>query len=72
MPANTRFPPTWSSSCLAATCASVDEEEIAEGLKIVEQQLKDRTVRTGEEELFKARARGERIGSDNRYRKDPA
>ncbi len=42
---------------LGRYCASVDEDEIAEGLKIVEQQLKDRTVRTGEEELFKARAR---------------
>jgi ATP-dependent Lon protease len=28
-----------------------------EGLQIVEKQLKDRTVRTGEEELFKARAK---------------
>ena len=46
---------------LGRYCASVDEEEIAEGLKIVEQQLKNRTVRTGEEELFKARAR--EIGS---------
>ena len=42
---------------LGRYCASVDEAEIAEGLQIVEQQLKDRTVRTGEEELFKARAR---------------
>ena len=42
---------------LGRYCASVDEKEIAEGLKIVEQQLRDRTVRTGEEELFKARAR---------------
>ena len=46
---------------LGRYCASVDEDEISEGLKIVEQQLKDRTVRTGEEELFKARAR--EIGS---------
>ena len=38
-------------------CASVDEEEIAEGLEIVEKQLRDRTVRTGTEELFKAQAR---------------
>src|SRR6201990_904298 len=37
--------------------ASVDEKEINEGLQIVEKQLKDRTVRTGEEELFKARAK---------------
>ena len=42
---------------LGRYCASVDEEEIAEGLQIVEKQLQDRTVRTGEEELFKARAR---------------
>lgn len=42
---------------LGRYCASVVDEEIAEGLKIVEKQLKDRTVRTGEEELFKARAK---------------
>lgn len=42
---------------LGRYCASVDESEIAEGLQIVEKQLKDRTVRTGEEELFKARAK---------------
>lgn len=42
---------------LGRYCASVDEDEIAEGLQIVEKQLKDRTVRTGEEELFKARAK---------------
>jgi ATP-dependent Lon protease len=42
---------------LGRYCASVIEEEITEGLQIVEKQLKDRTVRTGEEELFKARAR---------------
>jgi ATP-dependent Lon protease len=42
---------------LGRYCASVDEREIAEGLEIVEKQLKDRTVRTGEEELFKARAK---------------
>lgn len=42
---------------LGRYCASVNESEIAEGLQIVEKQLKDRTVRTGEEELFKARAR---------------
>src|SRR5690606_36578138 len=42
---------------LGRYCASVIEEEIQEGLQIVEKQLKDRTVRTGEEELFKARAR---------------
>src|SRR3954447_22522365 len=42
---------------LGRYCASIDEKEIAEGLEIVEKQLRDRTVRTGEEELFKARAR---------------
>ncbi|MGH8336115.1 MAG: BREX system Lon protease-like protein BrxL, partial [Gammaproteobacteria bacterium] len=42
---------------LGRYCASTDEEEIAEGLQIVEEQLKDRTVRTGDEELFKSRAR---------------
>ncbi|MCA3011284.1 MAG: protease Lon-related BREX system protein BrxL [Myxococcaceae bacterium] len=42
---------------LGRYCASVDEKEIAEGLQIVEKQLHDRTVRTGEEELFKARAK---------------
>lgn len=42
---------------LGRYCATVDEKEIGEGLRIVERQLSDRTVRTGEEELFKARAR---------------
>jgi ATP-dependent Lon protease len=42
---------------LGRYCATTDEKEIAEGLEIVEKQLKDRTVRTGEEELFKARTR---------------
>jgi ATP-dependent Lon protease len=42
---------------LGRYCASIDEEEIQEGLQIVERQLRDRTVRSGEEELFKARAR---------------
>ena len=42
---------------LGRYCASTDEKEIAEGLEIVEKQLRDRTVRTGEEELFKARAK---------------
>ena len=42
---------------LGRYCATVDEEEIEEGIEIVERQLKNRTVRTGEEELFKARAR---------------
>jgi len=42
---------------LGRYCASTDEEEILEGLQIVEHQLSYRTVRAGEEELFKARAR---------------
>src|SRR3984893_14386362 len=44
---------------LGRYCASTDEKEIEEGLEIVEKQLKDRTVRTGDEELFKSRAREE-------------
>lgn len=42
---------------LGRYCASTDPEEIHEGLGIVERQLKSRTVRAGEEELFKARAK---------------
>jgi ATP-dependent Lon protease len=42
---------------LGRYCASTDPAEIEEGLQIVEKQLQCRTVRTGEEELFKARAR---------------
>ena len=42
---------------LGRYCASVDEKEIAEGLKIVERQLGEKTVRAGEHELFKARAK---------------
>ena len=42
---------------LGRYCATTDEAEIAEGLQVVEKQLKDRTVRTGEEELFKSRAK---------------
>src|SRR6202035_4883074 len=42
---------------LGRYCASTNEDEIAEGLEIVEKQLRDRTVRTGEEELFKATAK---------------
>jgi len=41
---------------LGRYCASTDPEEIEEGLEIVQRQLKSRTVRAGEEELFKARA----------------
>src|SRR5436305_12327285 len=42
---------------LGRYCASVEDEEIAEGLKIVERQLGEKTVRAGEHELFKARAK---------------
>jgi ATP-dependent Lon protease len=42
---------------LGRYCASTDPEEIEEGLEIVQRQLKSRTVKAGEEELFKARAK---------------
>src|SRR6476661_1725300 len=42
---------------LGRYCASVDEAEITEGLKIVERQLGEKTIRAGEHELFKARAK---------------
>jgi ATP-dependent Lon protease len=42
---------------LGRYCASTDTAEIEEGLQMVQQQLSDRSVRAGEEELFKARAR---------------
>jgi len=42
---------------LGRYCASIDPNEIAEGLQIVERQMRERTVRAGEEELFKAQAR---------------
>lgn len=38
-------------------CATTDEDEIQEGAKIVERQLNEKSVRAGEHELFKARAR---------------
>jgi ATP-dependent Lon protease len=38
-------------------CASTDEAEIAEGLGIVELQMRERTVRAREQELSKSRAR---------------
>lgn len=41
---------------LGRYCASTDPEEIEEGIEIVQRQLSSRTVRAGEEELFKARA----------------
>jgi ATP-dependent Lon protease len=41
---------------LGRYCASTSEDEIREGLEIVEKQLKDRCVRTGQEEVFKNKA----------------
>ncbi len=42
---------------LGRYCASVDEQEIQDGLQVVQRQLVDRAVRAGTEELFKSRAR---------------
>lgn len=42
---------------LGRYCASTDPEEIDEGIEIVQRQLADRTVKAGEEELFKSRAK---------------
>src|SRR4029450_13945846 len=42
---------------LGRYAASTDPHEIKEGLEMGQSQLTDRTVRAGEEELFKARAR---------------
>jgi ATP-dependent Lon protease len=42
---------------LGRYCASIDEEEIEEGLAIVKKQLEGRTVRSGDQEVFKSRAR---------------
>lgn len=42
---------------LGRYCASTDPEEIEEGIKIAQRQLAERTVKAGDEELFKSRAR---------------
>jgi len=42
---------------LGRYCATVEDKEIHEGLRIVERQLGEKTVRAGEQELFKSRAR---------------
>ena len=42
---------------LGRYCATTDEKEIAEGLEVVSTQLSSRTVRAGEDELIKSRAR---------------
>jgi ATP-dependent Lon protease len=44
---------------LGRYCASTNDAEIQEGLAVVQKQLALRTVRAGEEELFKARAKDE-------------
>ena len=42
---------------LGRYCATTDPDEIDEGLEIVRRSMSERTVRPGEEELFKSRAR---------------
>ena len=42
---------------LGRYCATTDPDEIAAGLEMVRRSMKERTVRAGEEELFKHRAR---------------
>ncbi|MGO8880749.1 MAG: BREX system Lon protease-like protein BrxL [Desulfomonilaceae bacterium] len=40
-------------------CASTDADEIEEGIEIAQRHLKNKTVKAGEEELFKAKAKKE-------------
>ncbi len=56
-----RYPvPTYVGEFLLGRyCATTDQDEIEEGISVVERQLSERAVRAGEEELFKARAREE-------------
>ncbi|MCB5286847.1 MAG: protease Lon-related BREX system protein BrxL [Candidatus Cloacimonetes bacterium] len=42
---------------LGRYCASIDPDEIDEGIEIVQRQLENRTVKAGDEELFKSRAK---------------
>ena len=42
---------------LGRYCASIDPDAIEEGIEIVQRQLAQKTVKAGEEELFKARAK---------------
>ncbi|MFA5229186.1 MAG: BREX system Lon protease-like protein BrxL [Candidatus Paceibacterota bacterium] len=42
---------------LGRYCATINPKEIEEGLDVVKRQLQDRTVRPGEEEFFKSKAR---------------
>lgn len=41
---------------LGRYCSTTNESEMQEGLEIVKRQLQDRTVRPGEEEIFKSKA----------------
>ena len=70
--ASIRCRPTSASSCSAATAPAPTRTRSQEGLEIVERQLRDRTVRAGEEELFKARARERGLGQDHRPHHGPA
>jgi ATP-dependent Lon protease len=42
---------------LGRYCSSTDQMEIDEGLRIVDLQMRERTVKTGQEEWFKSKAR---------------
>jgi uncharacterized protein (TIGR02653 family) len=42
---------------LGRYCATTDPDEIAQGLEVVQRSMRERTVRAGEAELFKARTR---------------
>jgi len=44
---------------LGRYCSTTNEQEMQEGLEIVKRQLQDRTVRTGEEEYSKSKAKEE-------------
>ena len=69
-PASIPVPTYVCEFLLGRYCASTNEEEIQEGLQIVERQLRDRAVRSGEEELFKARP-GDRLGQADRHHLGP-
>ena len=57
---------------LGRYCASTNDGEIQEGLNIVELQMRERTVRSGEEEeLFKSRARRTWLCESHRHYHSP-
>ena len=56
--------PPMSLSFVGKVLCHHQRAEIQEGLEIVKQQLQDRTVRPGEEEYFKSKAR-ERVPSSS-------